>query len=164
MKQADRVLVELEELARTCRQRGLSLTVQRREVLYSLIRRTDHPTADQIFEGIRKRLPEISRATVFRVLETLVRIGIVRKVCHPGSAARYEVEKQRHHHLVCLHCEKMVDLEDPSFDRLPLPDIDSGFHIQDYSVQFRGLCTTCARKQGDRRLRDLRAQTDRSDS
>lgn len=97
---------------------------------------TDHPTA------------QISRTTVYRVLETLARAGVVRKVCHPGTSARYELEKGRHHHLVCLGCERMVDLEDPSLDGLPLPSIISGFRIKDYSIQFRGLCSECARKRG----------------
>jgi Fur family peroxide stress response transcriptional regulator len=153
MSRADRSAAKVEELERSCRQHGLPMTVQRREVLHALAPRSDHPTADQVFDDVRKRLPEISRATVYRVLETLVRIGIARKVCHPGSAARYEVERRRHHHLVCVRCEKMLDLEDASLDRLPFPDVGAGFHIQDYSVQFHGLCTVCARKQGGRKTR-----------
>jgi Fur family peroxide stress response transcriptional regulator len=147
MSQADRTAAKIEELERNCHQHGLPMTAQRREVLHALALRSDHPTADQVFADVRKRLPEISRATVYRVLETLVRIGIVSKVCHPGSAARYEVARRRHHHLVCISCEKMIDLEDPTLDHLSLPGVGSGFHIQDYSVQFRGLCTTCAKKQ-----------------
>ena len=147
MGHPDRTAAKVEQLERNCHQHGLPMTAQRREVLQALVLRLDHPTADQVLDDVRKRLPEISRATVFRVLETLVRIGIVRKVCHPGSAARYEVEGRRHHHLVCARCEKMTDLEDPTLDHLSLPGVGSGFHIQDYSIQFVGLCTTCARKQ-----------------
>ena len=77
----------------------------------------------------------------------LVEAGIARKVCHPGAAARYEMESQRHHHLVCLRCEAIVDLQDPSLDTLPLPKRKAGFHIEDYSIQFRGLCPGCALKQ-----------------
>jgi len=147
MSAGHRVSVMLEELERICHQHGLPNTVQRREVLHTLVLRRDHPVADQVFDDVRKRLPEISRATVYRVLETLVRIGIARKVCHPGSGARYEVERRRHHHLVCIRCEKMIDLEDPTLDHLSLPGAASGFQIQDYSIQFLGLCKTCARKQ-----------------
>jgi Fur family peroxide stress response transcriptional regulator len=108
--------------------------------------RADHPTADQVFSRVSRQLPEISRTTVYRVLELLVRLGIARKVCHPGAAARYEMQIQRHHHLVCLECESMVDLEYPALDSLPLPVVSSGFEIEDYSIQFRGLCPSCARK------------------
>ena len=137
----------LQELQQICRRHSLPFTVQRRAILETLAPRSDHPTADQIFDDVRKRVPEISRTTVYRVMETLVEAGIARKVCHPGAAARYEMESQRHHHLVCLQCEAIVDLQDPSLDTLPLPKRRAGFHIEDYSIQFRGLCPGCATKQ-----------------
>ena len=88
----------------------------------SLMHRHDHPTADQIAEDVAIRLPGVSRTTVYRVLDTLVRISIARKVCHPGAAARFEVESHRHHHLVCVQCGRMIDLEDPRLDKLPFPE------------------------------------------
>jgi hypothetical protein len=80
-------------------------------------------------------------------------------VCHPGAATRYEVKTHRHHHLVCLNCEKMLDLEDPSLDGLPLPSESSGFQIGDYSIQFRGFCSDCARKLSTRRTRPASSGT-----
>jgi Fur family peroxide stress response transcriptional regulator len=142
-----------EPFEEVCRRHGLPLTVQRRATLEALARRSDHPTADQVFDDVRRRMPEISRTTVYRVLETLVRIGIARKVCHPGAAARYETEMRRHHHLVCLRCEAMVDIDAPYLDRLRLPDVEPQFRIEDYSIQFRGLCADCFRQQSVRRER-----------
>lgn len=127
----------------------LPLTVQRRMVLEALSARKDHPTAEQIFLDVKLKAPEIAKTTVYRVLETLCEYSIARKVCHPGAAARYEIEMHRHHHLVCLNCEKMVDLEDPTLDSLPLPGSPSGFQIEDYSIQFRGLCKECVAKQSE---------------
>jgi len=154
----------LQQLEQLCRQHALPLTIQRRVILQALSLRADHPTADQIFDDVRRQVPEISRTTVYRALETLVRVGISRKVCHPGAAARYEIGTHRHHHLVCLHCESMIDLEDPSLDHLPLPDARSGFHIQDYSVMFRGLCSDCARKLSSARPRRSQPSTVRRKS
>jgi Fur family peroxide stress response transcriptional regulator len=115
-------------------------------VLESLAPRTDHPTADQILAGVRKRASEISRTTVYRVLEAFVRVGVARKVCHPGAAARYEIVRDRHHHLVCLVCGRMTDFEDLRLDKLPLPDSKAnGFEAADYSIQFRGICANCAK-------------------
>jgi Fur family peroxide stress response transcriptional regulator len=133
-----------------CRRHSLPFTAQRRVVLKDLSSRADHPTADQVYLRASKALPEISRTTVYRVLETFVRVGIVRKVCHPGASARYEMEMRRHHHLVCLECESIVDLEDVSLDQLRLPEVRSGFRIEDYSIQFRGLCADCAKKTARR--------------
>jgi Fur family peroxide stress response transcriptional regulator len=133
-----------EELGELCRRHGLAATRQRRAVLLVLAHRSDHPTADWIVAEVRKQRPGISRATVYRILETLAQSGIARKICHPGSAARFEIAGLRHHHLVCMKCERMVDLMAPAFDKLPLPGSGSGFHIQDYSIYFVGLCSECA--------------------
>ena len=135
---------KLEELETICRRQGLSLTVQRRAVLQALAARVDHPSADQIFEDVCKKFSEISRTTVYRVLETLVSLGVVRRVCHPGAVVRYDANTNRHPHLVCRKCEKIMDLHDASWDRLTFPETSSGFHISDYSIEFSGLCSHCA--------------------
>jgi len=147
---ADRI----EEFEKLCRQKGLPLTVQRRAVLKALAQRSDHPTADQILEDVVACLPGVSRATVYRVLEALVEFGVARKVCHPGSAVRFEAETQRHHHLVCLKCNRMIDLRDSRFDSLPFPDPSRhGFTLSDYSIQFRGTCPKCSKPAADDRRR-----------
>ncbi len=165
MRQPAHVSAKLEEFERLCRKQGLPVTVQRRAVLRLLAGREDHPTADQIFDDVCVETPGISRATVYRILETLVRIGIVRKVCHPGAAARFETKTLRHHHLLCVQCGKMIDLEDRSLDHIPLPNARSrGFELADYSIQFRGTCADCLRKASPRgRGRPARrARNDRS--
>jgi Fur family peroxide stress response transcriptional regulator len=141
----------MERPEEICRKHGLTLTVQRRVVLEELWGRKDHPTADQVFTSVSKKLPEISRTTVYRVLETFVRLGIARLVCHPGAATRYEVWTKRHHHLLCMRCEAIIDLELPSLDRIPLPETPKEFNIEDYSVEFRGVCSTCLRDASGRR-------------
>ena len=139
----------LEEAEQICRRHALPLTVQRRMILEALAPRTDHPTADEILADVRARAPEISRTTVYRVLEAFVRVGVARKVCHPGAAARYEIVRDRHHHLVCLVCGRMTDFEDPRLDQLPLPDSKaSSFEATDYSIQFRGTCAKCSKAAG----------------
>ena len=135
----------MTEFENLCRQRGLPLTVQRRAVLRALVERHDHPTADQILEDVLAGLAGVSRTTVYRVLDTLVEFGIARKVCHPGAAARFEAETHRHHHLVCLKCDKMVDFEDPRLDEIAFPDPRThGFELTDYTIQFRGTCPECS--------------------
>lgn len=136
-----------ETLEMLCRQHGLPVTVQRRAVYRFVRGRKDHPTADQVYKGVRKHLPDVSRMTVYRVLDALVRIGALRKVCSPNSSARYDANTGRHHHLVCTVCEKLVDYEDEGLNDLPLPrGRAQGFQISDYSIQFRGMCADC-RKQ-----------------
>lgn len=127
-----------------CRNRDLPLTIQRRVILQALADRDDHPTPDQILQQVRKRLPEVSRTTVYRVLETLVDLGLAVKICSPGTGARFDPKTHRHHHLVCTQCEKVMDFEAPALNSLPLPDTRTrAFDIHDYSIHFRGLCRDC---------------------
>ena len=138
--------IKIEELETVCRRQGLSLTVQRRAVLQALALRVDHPSADQIFADVCEKFSEISRTTVYRVLETLVGLGIVRKVSHPGGVVRYDANTKRHPHLVCRKCEKIMDLHDASWDRLIFPEVSSGFRIEDYSIEFSGFCSHCSER------------------
>lgn len=134
---------------------GLVLTVQRRAILETILPRTEHPTADRVFALVRASHPEIGRATVYRTLEKLNALGIIRKVCHPGAAVRYDPCTERHHHLVCRRCGAMVDVEVPEMHAIALPaKLAQGFDIEDYSIQFRGVCKGCRRRR--RRERPVR--------
>lgn len=134
----------LETLEARCRERGLPVTLQRRTVLAALLQRDDHPTADELFEIIGEAGPALSRATVFRTLETLVDLEMATRVCHPGSATRYDPRVDRHHHLVCDTCGQITDLEDSRLDALPIKKaLAGGFRVRDWSVHIRGTCATC---------------------
>jgi Fur family peroxide stress response transcriptional regulator len=138
------------DLEAVCRRLGLPLTVQRQVILEALAERDDHPTADQIFEAVRDRLPSLSRTTVYRVLDTLVRVGLAAKTCHPGTSVRFDPRTNRHHHLICQLCERVIDLQSPALDALSMPKTRlEGFEISDYSIYFRGLCRECRSRQGD---------------
>jgi Fur family peroxide stress response transcriptional regulator len=125
------------------------LTLQRRIVLEAVAGREDHPPADRIYDEVRRTHSEVSRATIYRTLEKFVELGVLRKVCHPGSVVRYDPRVGRHHHLVCLRCTRMEDYTDPRLDDIGLPPASrQGFHITDYSIQFRGVCRECRKKEG----------------
>lgn len=138
----------LKMLEEICRERGLPLTNQRRTVLEVLLQRNDHPTADQIFEMVQERSPRISRRTVYRVLDTLAELGLIRRVHHPGATARFDGKTHRHHHLVCIRCNKIIDLKSPGLDDISLPKgKPQGFEIYDFSVQIMGTCPDCQKKR-----------------
>jgi Fur family peroxide stress response transcriptional regulator len=148
----DEKRARLQRLETLCRQRGLAMTVQRRRILELVLDRKDHPTADQIYESAKKHLPDVSRTTVYRVLNTLVDVGVITKACSWGAATRFDPVTHRHHHLVCVHCEKLIDIEDGSFrHRVELPDVgDLPFKIQSFCIQFFGVCAACRKKLGRR--------------
>jgi Fur family peroxide stress response transcriptional regulator len=131
-----------------CREDGMPITVQRRLILEAVLSLDHHPTADQVHEAVGGRLPQISRTTVYRTLETLVRMGVITKACHPGSVVRYDSRTENHHHLICLCCDLVTDAPSIQLGEVPLPDVsDLGFEISDVRVQLRGICCQCRKKE-----------------
>jgi Fur family peroxide stress response transcriptional regulator len=137
----------LQEFERLCRQQGLPLTVQRRVILEAITDREDHPTAEQIFAAVQDRIPGVSRTTVYRVLNMLVRMRIVQKIYQPGAATRFDPATHQHHHFACIHCHRVIDLEDDSLNAIALPDMrDRGFQVTESHIYFRGTCPSCRAK------------------
>lgn len=137
----------LDQFQEAHREAGLPVTIQRRAVFEAILDRQDHPTAELVFQAVRRDLPQISRMTVHRILHNFVALGLVEKTCHPGSAARFDPKIRPHHHLVCLECGAIVDVEDPRLDALPWPRIPvRQFSIENYQIQFRGRCARCRNK------------------
>jgi Fur family transcriptional regulator, peroxide stress response regulator len=141
---ADQIAQRLKDFEALCRRSGLALTVQRRVVLQTVLERDDHPTADQILETVKERVPGISRTTVYRVLDTLAELGVIRRLHHAGASARFDGKIHRHHHMICKKCNKVIDLEDQKLDRLGVSHVnDKGFRIEDFSVHLIGTCSAC---------------------
>lgn len=113
-------------------------------MLEELLAFREHPSADDVYKRVHRRLPGLSRGTVFRILDQFVTSGVIGKACHPGRSARYDAVMEQHHHLVCVRCETMVDIFDSNLDGIPLPDTrKSGFKVVDFRVQLRGFCSQC---------------------
>ena len=135
---------DFEEL---CKSRGLSITVQRQQVYQALMQDKSHPTVDSVFLEVRKSNPNISRATVYRTLETLADEGLIQRVLHPGSSARYDGNPVPHAHMVCKVCGKTEDCMDSEFHPASCPTrAASGFMITDCEITYRGVCLECQRK------------------
>ena len=144
----------LEQLEKLCREAGIPCTIQRRALLEAVLDSDNHPTANQVFEVVRVRNPRISRATIHRNLETLSEMGVITKTCHPGGVARYDARIDIHHHLICLRCNSIVDIDDEDLNSLTIPDTSAfGFEVADFRVQLRGICRNCRKKSSKQRTR-----------
>lgn len=137
-----------QQFEAACRAHGLPVTVQRRRIFEALRDRSDHPTPDQVYAAVQDTLPGVSRTTVYRVLDTLVRVGVLAKACSPGAASRVDPRTSRHHHLVCQRCDRLIDVDDDAVEhRIRPPDVRrQGFAIRGYSIYFTGLCAACQQK------------------
>jgi Fe2+ or Zn2+ uptake regulation protein len=131
-----------------CGEKHLPVTAQRRAVLEAVLELDNHPNAEQVHACVVRRMPEVNHTTVYRSLETLVKLGILTRLCHPGRVVRFDPRTRVHHHLICLQCDCVIDIEDDRLDELPIPDTSPhGFELQDHRVLMRGLCRLCRNKE-----------------
>src|ERR1700730_18872826 len=107
----------LAEFAERCRKGGLAVTPQRLAIIGALLTSAEHPRADTVYEVVRREHPHISLATVHRTLETLCAIGEARKVTTLHDSARYDGNLAPHHHVVCVRCRRIRDVEISGLER-----------------------------------------------
>ena len=120
------------------------LTPQRDAVLQVILAREDHPTANDIFEAARQRLPTISYATVYNSLRYLKEAGLVHEIKFGDSASRYDRETDRHDHAICNSCGKLVDFDLPqTAELMQAAARKSRFKPESVHLTLRGLCVDC---------------------
>lgn len=128
-----------------CSAQGLKRTHQRLEIFRELAGSEEHPDAETIYQRIRKRLPTISRDTVYRTLAMLEEAGLIRKAGPLSGATRYDANTDQHHHFICTQCGKVSDFYSEAFDQLPIPrSVKAMGRIQWAQVQVKGICRACA--------------------
>lgn len=138
----------LAEFTERCRESGLAVTPQRLAIIRALLASDEHPSADEIYATVRREHPHISLATVHRTLETLCEIGEARKVTLLHDSARYDGNVGPHHHVVCVRCRQVKDVEIPNVDRLLEGRQRIGdFRILGTSVEILALCGDCSREE-----------------
>ncbi len=126
------------------RDRGWRLTAQRRVIAEAMTGEHVHLTADEVLDRARVALPEVSLATVYNTLNELVALGELLELTHDDGRKRYDPNvTERHHHLVCVDCGRMLDVQadDP---RLPTSQ-RHGFEVLGVEVTFRARCPDCTR-------------------
>lgn len=133
-------------LRRALESSGQRFTEQRAAV-YRFLASTDmHPSADEVFLSVRRNLPGISLATVYKSLETLVGCGLAVKLTYSDGSARYDGRTDPHHHARCLACGKVKDIPG-GFAREALEALRhnaDGFVVTGYRLELSGYCAECA--------------------
>lgn len=134
----------IEQFILDCKMKGLSVTYQRLAVYKSLISEFSHPTVEEIFNKVKIDHPTISLATVYKTLETLAENQLISKVTILHDIARYDSQMNPHHHMVCVRCRKIIDINHEDFNKLSVPKDSIGdFQILNYQVQVNGICGNC---------------------
>jgi Fur family peroxide stress response transcriptional regulator len=144
----------LADFAERCRKGGLAVTPQRLAIIKALLTSADHPRADTVYEAVRREHPHISLATVHRTLETLCEIGEARKVTTLHDSARYDGNLAPHHHVVCVKCRRVRDIEIPELEQVLRGRAAIGdFKVLGSSLEIQALCAPCGEERRPRRER-----------
>jgi Fur family ferric uptake transcriptional regulator len=131
------------------------MTPQRAVILEELRKTGNHPRADEVHALVKRRLPRVSLATVYRNLELLTRAGMIQTIELGGCPRRYDGWVEEHVHVRCLECGRLDDIGSalPSRMRKRAAEL-SGYEINGHNLEFTGLCPDCVTKRKGKRRRE----------
>lgn len=127
------------------------MTLQRKTILNILRQTNSHPSADEIYESVRKQLPRISLGTVYRNLEVLANMGIIQKLELGGTIKRFDWDPNKHYHIRCLCCGQV--------DNAPIAPLNkledelygaTVFSIIGHRLEFEGFCPNCTKREAQK--------------
>ena len=123
-------------------------TKQRQLVLGAVLARSDHPTADMIFNDVHKQDPKISHGTVYRNLTLLADIGEITRLRVGDGVDHFDADTSPHYHFVCTECGSVIDLEMDSIESITeIAGTNFDGHIAGHVTYFYGTCGNCTKSQ-----------------
>lgn len=141
-----------ERFKKLLKANGLKVTTQRITILEVLEDRpNEHLTAEEIYECVKEKYPDIGLATVYRTIQLLSELNLIDKLNLDDGYVRYEIGEQEngaqchhHHHLICLRCGKVYTFQDDLLETVEQKIQSSmNFDIVDHEVKFYGYCNEC---------------------
>ena len=139
------MLNQLVTIQTVLQENGHRLTTARQAILEVLIVSGGHVSADQLAEMVRAQSPQVGRMTVYRTLDLLSELGVIRPVYQGTGAAHYILMADgHHHHLVCTGCDCVIEFEECVLAEIE--EVVSGrfnFQIQGHLLEFYGMCANC---------------------
>jgi Fur family transcriptional regulator, peroxide stress response regulator len=134
--------ISSEQISQKLKDAGLKVTPQRHAILEAVYTLENHPTADMVFDHIRKKYPGIATGTVYKVLDVMVENKLAQRVKTDKDAMRYDGVMLRHHHIYCAETERIEDYFDEELDQMlktyfRKKDLHN-FKIEDIILQIKG--------------------------
>lgn len=136
----------VDQLKNVLREENLRYTSQRQEIWDELCKTDEHRTAEEIYIALRNRKLNVSRATVYRTIEVLVKNRLARKLDVGEGMSRYEhrLNQEHHDHLICTACGRIVEFSNDHVERLQEKIADQhDFRLKRHTHQLFGLCADC---------------------
>ncbi|WP_459128808.1 Fur family transcriptional regulator [Guggenheimella bovis] len=127
----------------------MKLTTPRLSVIDSLLQSDRHFTVEELYREMNRTGPTVGLATVYRTMNALLKLGIVKKLNLSDGLDRYELsdDLHQHHHLICTSCQRVIEFHEDFLDELEYQISETfHFHVKDHEVRFYGLCDECYKK------------------
>ncbi len=154
----------MERFRSRCSELGLAATHQRQAIYRVLAESEEHPQPEAIYRRVKRLIPAISLATVYKNVKTFVALGLLQEVGSEAGSYRLDANLDRHHHLVCVQCKAVVDFYDRRLDRIRATEAHpKNFRILGYQVEALGVCPACRLKSARSKIQH-RAATSRERS
>ena len=126
---------------------NMRLTTQRQIILEELSKVTSHPTANEVYDMVRKRLPRIGLGTVYRNLDLMAENGVILKLEVGGTQKRFDATTAPHYHIRCMNCDKVDDIDIEVQQNIDtIASESSSYKILGHHIEFSGLCEQCQEK------------------
>ena len=123
----------------------MRLTTQRQIILEELGKVKTHPTANEVYDMVRKRLPRIGLGTVYRNLELMSETGIILKLEVGGTQKRFDATIDPHYHIRCMSCGKVNDIDIPVLEEINKTAAEiSQYQVLGHHIEFSGICNECS--------------------
>ena len=118
---------------------------RQREMIYNYLCSTkDHPTAERIYEGLRKKMPTLSLGTVYRNLKFLQEQGKIQSLTSTDGIEHFDALCCNHVHFICKECGKIIDIEDVDFESMyKMLNLDKDNIVEKMDLSIIGICKNC---------------------
>ena len=133
----------VEELIALVRARGGKVTPQRMLIYEALQGDSSHPTAEQLYERLRVRLPHLSLSTVYSTVHDLAAMGELRAFATSDGQLHFDPDTRPHAELVCVHCRRIDDVQSAGGESTELPPNLCGYQVYGKTELYYGLCPQC---------------------
>jgi Fur family peroxide stress response transcriptional regulator len=136
------------DFRKLCADHGIAVTHQR-QVLFEVMQGMEgHPSPEEVYARVKKKVPAISLATVYKNIHLFVESGIFRKMSVHHGSVRVEMNNEEHHHMVCSKCKAITDVGEKELGLVPKRrKLADGFLVERYAVDVIGLCARCQQGQ-----------------
>lgn len=132
------------------KEKGFIRKTKQRDLILKVLRSTDtHPTADWIYEQVKKEMPNISLGTVYRNLGKLAKSGEIMELSFGSKYSRFDGNADDHYHFICTSCEKVIDIKGCPVDKDLEKCVEENNDVKVFFHKslFYGLCADCKDNQ-----------------